>query len=77
MWLARTEQVLAQAGDTLTANQIILIQNLQEGLRADTTLTRDARRAEFDAQLQTILTANQLAVLRSHPEGDMRHRRHH
>src|SRR5579883_174804 len=77
MWIARTEQVLAQAGDTLTANQIILIQNLQEGLRADTTLTRDARRAEFDAQLQTILTANQLAVLRSHPEGDMRHRRHH
>ncbi len=61
--LARLEATLATAEDTLTATQISLIQNLQTTLIADTTLTPQGRSAEFDAQLQTILTSAQLTDL--------------
>ncbi len=61
--LAHLETKLAAAGDTLTASQITLIQNLQATLLADTTLTPQGRAAEFQTQIQTILTAKQLAVL--------------
>ncbi|MDP4289220.1 MAG: hypothetical protein Q8922_14975 [Bacteroidota bacterium] len=74
--LARMEQVLAAAGDTLTATQITLIEDLQASLQADTTLTPQARRAQFEAQLQTILNANQIAVLKPIGEGDRRRHRH-
>jgi hypothetical protein len=70
--LAHLESTLAAAGDTLTESQIALIQNLQTTIVADTTLTPQGRRAEFDAQLQTILTANQIAALKSLVMADRR-----
>ncbi|HET6401887.1 MAG TPA: hypothetical protein VFH95_10865 [Candidatus Kapabacteria bacterium] len=73
LYLVRTESVLAVAGDTLTANQITLIQNLQTNLLADTTLTPQGRRAEFEAQIQTILTPEQLTALRKFSDADRRH----
>ncbi len=75
--LLRLEALLARSGDTLTAAEILQIQNLQDTLRADTTLTPEGRRAEFEAQLQTILTANQLAALLRSGESDHRPRRWH
>jgi hypothetical protein len=75
--LARLETKLAAAGDTLTASQITLIQNLQATLLADTTLTPQGRQAEFEAQMQTILTANQLAVLQRSGGGLVPWRRRH
>ncbi len=75
--LAHIEATLAVAGDTLTGNQISLIQNLQMSLAADTTLTPQGRRAEFNAQLQTILTAKQLADIRRFADEDDRGRRRH
>lgn len=75
--LARLEQIEATAGDTLTATQITLIQDLQTALDADTTLTSDQKHAQFEAQIQTILTANQLAILQAAGESDHRHRRWH
>ncbi len=70
--LAHLANTLAAAGDTLTGTQITLIQNLQTTLDADTTITPEARRAEFDAQLQTILTADQIAALKADESGDRR-----
>lgn len=72
--LAHIESTLAAAGDTLSANQIALIQNLQVSIDADTTLTREGRRAEFEAQLQTILTAKQYSDLRGMEFADNRSR---
>jgi hypothetical protein len=63
--LARLETILAAAGDTLSISQITLIQNLQASLLADTTISPEGRRAEYDAQLQTILTADQIAALKA------------
>ncbi len=70
--LAHLEATLAAAGDTLTVSQIALIQNLQTTLTADTTLTPGGRRAEFNAQLQTILTTKQIGALKSLAEADRR-----
>jgi hypothetical protein len=77
LMLAHLESGFAAADDTLTANQITLIQNLQASLDADTTLTPDGRRAEFNAQIQTILTAKQLADLQQFADWDDRGRRRH
>ncbi|MFI5202164.1 MAG: hypothetical protein ACHQNE_07240 [Candidatus Kapaibacterium sp.] len=76
LYLAHLETALAAAGDTLTANQITLIQNLQMNLLADTTLTPQGRHAEFQAQIQTILTPAQLAALRQFSYADRRYGRH-
>jgi hypothetical protein len=73
--LAHIETTLALAGDTLSANQITLIQNLQDTIASDTTLTPEGRRAEFNSQLQNILTAKQYADLRPFLNTDDRWRR--
>lgn len=70
--LIQLENVLANAGDTLTAAQIAQIQNLESTLNADTTLTPQGRIAEFQTQVQTILTADQIAALKSLAEADRR-----
>ena len=70
--LARLENTLAAAGDTLTSTQITLIQNLQTTLATDTTLSPQARQAEFDAQLQTILTTDQLSEIKRLAEAEHR-----
>jgi hypothetical protein len=70
--LIQLENVLAIAGDTLTAAQITQIQNLEATLNADTTLTPQGRMAEFQTQIQTILTADQIAALKSLAEADRR-----
>ena len=75
--LARLEAIEAAAGDTLSASQITLIQDLQTSLAADTTLSWDQKHAQFEAQLQTILTANQLSALAAGGEADHRHHRWH
>jgi hypothetical protein len=75
--LAHLETILAAAGDTLTISQITLIQNLQASLLADTTISPEGRRAEYDAQLQTILTADQIAALKTTAEVDRRRPRWH
>ncbi len=76
--LVRLEQSLTNAGDPLTADQIALIQNAAVAITADTTLTPDGRRAAMQAQLQTILTAKQIAdVLALRGGENAEHRRHH
>lgn len=75
--LAHLETILAAAGDTLTISQITLIQNLQASLLADTTISPEGRRAEYDAQLQTILTADQIVALKATAEVDRRRPRWH
>jgi hypothetical protein len=75
--LSNLETGLAAVGDTLTANQITLIQNLLTTIEADTTLTPQARHSEFDAQIQTILTAKQLADIQALAQGDNRGRWRH
>ena len=70
--LIQLEQVLAKAGDTLTVAQITQIQNLEATLNADTTLTPQGRMAEFDTQIQTILTADQIAALKALAEAERR-----
>lgn len=74
--LVRLTVELSTAGYPLTADQIALIQNLQATLRADTVSTPDQKRAQFEAQYQTILTAAQLAALPQPKFGDGEDRRH-
>jgi hypothetical protein len=62
--LARLRTDLAAAGYPLTADQIALIQNLQATLRDDTLSTPERKHAQFDGQMQTILTAEQQNLLK-------------
>jgi hypothetical protein len=77
--LLRLEANLTAAGQPLTADQITLIQNLQATLRANTVSTPDQKRAQFEAQMQMILTPAQLAALPQPKfgEGDDRRHGHH
>jgi hypothetical protein len=75
--LLRLEADLTAVGQPLTADQITLIQNLQTTLRADSVSTPDQKRAQFEAQMQTILTPAQLAALPQPKFGEGDDRNHH